>query len=217
MTSGPETPNAIGQDLAPDVGAPAIGPTSSAHSRISRSGSWLIVSGILLIGIAVILIAVDYQILISSGPTDTFQQVNLIGAIDGLFAALGVVLVATGWTLDQRAILALLGSGRPGKQHRTLLAGMVIVLVGASIIVGVELFGFYIDYAAYLHIPVAVNFDVYIYEYVILGVGAILTGIGWFLHHLGALENIESSVPHPGGLCGSIRDGTAQARASGSE
>jgi hypothetical protein len=175
---------------------PSDGLPEAGRRRISRSGSLLIVTGVVIIGVALVLDAIDYELATNIATID-FQQENLPGAIEGMLGAFGIVLVGAGWFLDQRAVLRAIRPDRPAARSEGATAGPVTVLVGACMLVGVELYGSFVDYLASLLLPTGITVYTFGYEEMVLGAGVVPIGVGWFLHHLGSLGFVESHGGRP--------------------
>lgn len=160
--------------------------------RITRVGSVLILFGLLMVSVAALLVAYEFYQFATQRPFQ-FNESNLIGGFEGLLGGVGVLFVAVGWVVDQnatrRTVLAHPAASRGGVGA----AGLVTALLGVVLIVVIEFYGAYIDFAAYNGITGIVTNWTLVYEEIALGAGIILVAFGWFVYHLDTLRRLESS------------------------
>jgi hypothetical protein len=188
--ASPTTPN-----LTPDSPPVLKPPDVLPPLRISRTGSLLVASGVILIAAGFFLLAEELYLIFSRVSIQNFQQTTeLYAAGQAILTALGIVLVGTGWSLDQRAIDRAVDPRR--LQHRSIgmVAGLVILAVGVGLIAGYGLFSAYLDLSAYYQIQLNLSWWTEVDLEVMLGTGVLLVGLGWFVHHLGGLTRLENRL-----------------------
>lgn len=179
----------------PEGGEDARPEPSSETPRsepVPRTGSVLILSGLVAIGVAAILIGYYYTLPIGDLISNT-TAVTILYSSSSLLAGIGVILVAVGWGVDQKAVRALTPPGPSYRPGARWVGRLVLIPLGAACIAGVEFYFVAISWAALKGVYLYVTEDTLgVLEYVI-GLGVLLLAVGWFLHHADTLRRLESS------------------------
>ena len=161
----------------------------SMSRRIARVGSVLILFGLLMVSAAALLLAYEFYQFATQRPFQ-FNETNLIAGFEGLLGGVGVLLIAFGWVVDQNATRRTILAGPVARQG---VVGVIAALLGVVLIVVVEFYGAYVDFAAYYGITGIVTNWTFVYEEIALGAGIALVAIGWFVYHLNTLRRLEST------------------------
>jgi|GEM_PF-6626894 len=159
--------------------------------RISRTGSVLLLLGLTLVSVGILLVAAEYYALISGQFATDFKLLDLYGAGTGILTAFGIVLVGTGWALDQRAVAWAAGPQRSRGPDSETIAGLVTFAVGVSLIAAWGVYSAYSALSSYYQIGLNPWKWTEVTLEVMLGIGVLLIAIGWFVHHLGVLGRME--------------------------
>lgn len=159
---------------------------------VPRAGAVLILCGLVAIGVAAILLGYYYTVPIDDLISNT-TAVTILYSSSSLLAGIGVILVAVGWGLDQKAVRALRPPGPTYRPGARWVGRLVLIPLGAACIAGVEFYFVAIAWAELAGVYLYLTEDTFgVLEYVI-GLGVLLLAAGWFLHHSDTLRRLESS------------------------
>lgn len=181
-------------DLPESTNNPASRATQAGgfRQRVSRKGTVLLFVGLLVFGIGQIFAAAEAY-LFASPPslTTSFTQAELYEAISSTLTLIGILLVGTGWLLDQDAIgRATTGSGA-FVRGRQWIIGVVVVILG--IVCACLWAGFvaYLAFSDYYQVYVKLwNYTDTAFE-LILALAFFFFAVGWLLQHTARLARIE--------------------------
>jgi len=124
-----------------------------------------------------------------------FKSDNLLGAVENYLGSSGLVLVAVGWTADRSSTLRALGLGGLPTRSGLGSIGIVLAILGVATVVGVLLFGAYVDTSVYFGRPVdCCTFDQVANEDVVSAFGIVLIAFGWLVSHLTTLRRLEGAT-----------------------